>query len=154
MEKKCSKCKVTKPYEEFNKHSKRKDGLQDYCRSCTSWHLKHLYETTSYRESKLKRLSEVRKDLKQKVYEYLERNPCVDCGEKDIVVLDFDHVDPSEKAGTVYSILGNSTRWEPVFEEIKKCQVRCANCHRRRTAKQFRWNKMAGSPGIEPGKRT
>ena len=145
---------MTKQNQEFNKHSKRKDGLQDYCRSCTSWHLKHLYETTSYRESKLKRLSEVRKELREKVYKYLEENPCVDCGEKDIVVLDFDHIEPSKKAGTVYSILGNSTRWEPVLEEIKKCQVRCANCHRRRTAKQFGWRKLVGPPGIEPGKRT
>ena len=144
MEKNCSKCGVTKPLQEFNKHSKRKDGLQDYCRSCTSWYLKHLYDTTSYRESKLKRLSMVRQELRKKVYEYLSKNPCVDCGEADIVVLDFDHTNPKTKVGTVMSIVGNSTRWEPVLEEINKCQVRCSNCHRRKTAKQFGWYKMAG----------
>lgn len=154
MEKICTKCNLSKNSREFNKHSRRSDGLQAYCRSCTSRHLKGLYETTSYRSDKLKRLKEVRQEMRRKVYEYLKRNPCVDCGESDVVVLDFDHISPEDKLGSVMSIVGNSTRWEPVFDEIRKCEVRCSNCHRRKTAKQFGWYKLVGPPGIEPGNQT
>ena len=32
--KKCAKCGVTKPITEFNRHSRSKDGLQNWCRDC------------------------------------------------------------------------------------------------------------------------
>jgi hypothetical protein len=31
--------------------------------------------------------------------------------------------------------------WNRVSAEIDKCEVRCANCHRRKTVKQFKWFK-------------
>jgi hypothetical protein len=64
------------------------------------------------------------------VVEYLRSHPCVDCGEDDFVVLEFDHRDP---AGKVYNI--GSSLWnlslEVIKAEIDKCDVRCCNCHRR-----------------------
>lgn len=32
-----------------------------------------------------------------------------------------------------------SFSWDEILDEIKKCEVVCANCHRIRTAKQFNW---------------
>lgn len=67
------------------------------------------------------------------VHEYLLSHPCVDCGEADPVVLEFDHVRGVKKA-TVSSMIGGTYSTERLFEEIAKCDVRCANCHRRVTA--------------------
>ena len=70
------------------------------------------------------------------VTQYLLANPCVDCGETDPIVLEFDHRDPSEKLFSIGNSLGQTWRWQKIKAEIAKCDVRCANCHRRRTAKQ------------------
>ena len=87
---------------------------------------------------------------------YLSEHPCVDCGEQDLLVLDFDHRDPATKRLAIGSLL-RYARWSPLEAEIAKCDVRCANCHRRRTARQFGLAKdrpgtggSAGAPGIEP----
>jgi hypothetical protein len=33
-------------------------------------------------------------------------------------------------------------RWEVIAQEIAKCDVRCANCHRRRHAEEGRWFRV------------
>jgi hypothetical protein len=65
---------------------------------------------------------------------YLHEHPCVDCGETDVVVLEFDHRRDKTKAISVLLSLGHE--WDRIREEISKCEVRCANCHRRRTARE------------------
>jgi hypothetical protein len=65
--------------------------------------------------------------------EHLQSHGCVDCGETDPLVLEFDH--RGDKAFNICSVL-NERPWEAVLCEIEKCEVRCANCHRRRTARQ------------------
>lgn len=72
------------------------------------------------------------------VVEYLLTHPCVDCGEPDPVVLEFDHIDPETKTEAVCQLVTNRS-WERIKEEIDKCEVRCANCHRRKTHIQFGW---------------
>jgi hypothetical protein len=70
---------------------------------------------------------------------YLARNPCVDCGEKDIRVLEFDHLDPSTKHLPVAVLARGGFSLRRVIEEVSRCDVRCANCHRRRTHLQRGW---------------
>lgn len=77
---------------------------------------------------------------RRNLIEYLNQHPCIDCGETDIVVLEFDHREPSTKRAKIANILG-SWNWETVMIEIDKCDVRCANDHRRRTSEQFGWFK-------------
>jgi HNH endonuclease len=66
--------------------------------------------------------------------EYLGSTPCVDCGEADPVVLDFDHV--GTKRYGVVQLADRETSIASLEREIAECQVRCANCHRRRTIVQ------------------
>lgn len=69
--------------------------------------------------------------LRCKVYvsEYLLAHPCIECGESDIVVLECDH--RGDKLDGIGKIL-SAGRFNAMVEEIKKCDVRCANCHRRK----------------------
>jgi len=67
---------------------------------------------------------------------YLRSHPCVDCGEPDIIVLEFDHVGET-KTRSISVMLKHATSLATLQAEIAKCQVRCANCHRRRTAQQY-----------------
>jgi hypothetical protein len=67
---------------------------------------------------------------------YLIEHPCVDCGESDPEVLDFDHRDGDSKMKNVTDMLMHFA-WSKIEIEIAKCDVRCANCHRRKTNRQF-----------------
>jgi len=74
------------------------------------------------------------------VEDYLLTHPCVDCGSTDIVMLDFDHVDPSTKVkGGVAKMIHNRTSLETLRKEIEKCEVRCVRCHRLKTWDDNHW---------------
>ncbi len=71
--------------------------------------------------------------------DYCKSNSCVSCGEDDFVVLEFDHIDPKDKNSSVSDMVKNGYSWDSIKLELKRCQVLCANCHRRRTSEQFGW---------------
>lgn len=90
----------------------------------------------------------VRKKKRNFLQEVKEASGCMDCGEEDVVVLEFDHVNPEEKniklraSGTNSNSKGRSwlmLSWPELRVEVEKCEVVCANCHRRRTAKAQGW---------------
>lgn len=67
---------------------------------------------------------------------YLLEHPCVDCGEADVRVLDFDHRPGVKKLRNVTGLARSICSTAIISIEIDKCDVRCANCHRRRTAER------------------
>jgi len=78
------------------------------------------------------------------VFCFLARHPCVDCGEGDFRVLDFDHIDPNDKSeiGGVAQLLWRNCSLKRIKAEIEKCEIVCSNCHRIRTAERannVRW---------------
>lgn len=110
------------PYKDKNKRKEcnRKDYLKNKER---------YYENSEKRRGVLK--------LKKRAYvnEYLLTHPCVDCGETDIIVLEFDHV-RGEKYNNISNLVIQDRSFEKLKLEILKCDVRCANCHRRITHKR------------------
>jgi hypothetical protein len=69
------------------------------------------------------------------IREYKATHPCVDCGEADPIVLEFDHLPPSRKHWAP-STRGSLTKAQA---EVEKCEVVCANCHARRTYARGGW---------------
>lgn len=59
------------------------------------------------------------------------RGGCVECGERDVDVLDFDH--RADKRHTISAMPRGGYSVASIRAEIAKCEVRCGNCHRRRT---------------------
>ena len=70
-----------------------------------------------------------RKKLREMAVEY-KGGKCVFCGyAKDIVALDFHHLDESRKDFGL-SQRGLTRSWERIKQELDKCILVCANCHR------------------------
>ena len=57
---------------------------------------------------------------------------CVDCGESNPIVLDFDHVH-GDKSHNISDMVNGSYGISSIKEEIRKCEIRCSNCHRKKT---------------------
>ena len=73
--------------------------------------------------------------------EFMSGKGCLDCGENDIRVLELDHISPENKSFSVSQAVKLGYSWDEVLVEIEKCQILCANCHKRRTAQQYQWYK-------------
>lgn len=78
-----------------------------------------------------------REKIRGLILEYLQLHPCVVCGEDDPIVLEFDHIDQATKTKEISKYLSGHAGWDKVKDEIDKCRVLCANCHRRHTYKQL-----------------
>jgi len=91
--------------------------------------------------AKAKVLSKKAKDrARAYIKAHLEANPCVDCGEANTIVLEFDHIG---EAGSKQFNISDATRFgygmDKIIAEIAKCEVRCANCHRKKTYERGGW---------------
>lgn len=90
---------------------------------------KHYYKN---KESYKQRAKANTEKAKQFLYQLKESNPCADCGKfYPYYVMDFDHRDPSTKFKGVSQL--TSYGFKKMKEEISKCDLVCANCHRERT---------------------
>ena len=137
--KQCCRCGDIKSVEDFHKRSVNSDGRQGYCKECARKHYKAWQDQdpdrkNRHKEWKLKRKSENRQKLKL----FLESKKCIDCGINDWRVLEFDHVRGTKFAG-IADMIARGSSWEMILEEIDKCEVRCANCHRIVTAERGDW---------------
>jgi hypothetical protein len=132
--KRCAMCGETKPEDDFMWHRKAKGKRDAYCRPCRAD-----YKKAHYAANKQRYIDNANawnaKLLRKRVawlLDYFKTHPCVDCGETDPLVLEFDHL--RNKSFAISAGL-HYRNWSELLREIEKCEVRCANCHRRRTAR-------------------
>jgi hypothetical protein len=151
MEKKCYTCGEVKTKADFNKNKGRKDGLNSICRKCSKERSRLYYQEN--REHHLKqtkaRTKQQRLRCQRYVFDYLSKSKCVDCGLLgDPIALEFDH--QRDKKYTISYMVSNGLSIETIQEEIDKCEVRCANCHRHKTARDqnhFNYRLLKESSG-------
>ena len=134
----CARCHSEKPIEAFPIKDKTRGTRRSYCLPCCRDYGRQHYQRNkgAYLSRTRTRHARVRRDHRAFIFEYLSSHPCIGCGINDPVVLEFDHRDPANKTTEVGHLIHSASKIE-LQAEIAKCDVRCGNCHRRKTLLQF-----------------
>ena len=129
----CGRCQQTLPLSNFAWRRKTRGQRDNYCRACRAAYKREHYAAhrERYIAKALRRKQTVAAERSAYLVEFFRERPCIDCGETDPLVLEFDHL--RDKSFNIAHGLRDSN-WQAVLDEIAKCDVVCANCHRRRTA--------------------
>ena len=132
---KCYGCGAFKPAEDFAWRRRAIDQRDSFCRLCRAAYKRDHYAANRQRyiDQARERKQRARVERTRYLLAYFEDHPCVDCGETDPVVLEFDHL--RDKEFEITQALSDR-RWSLILMEIEKCEVVCANCHRRRTCER------------------
>lgn len=136
----CTKCGNEHPEEFFNWKSKKAGRRSTICKNCSRNYGNNYYGENATdmkanaRRSNIRRIeSNINNYLK-----YLQAHPCI-CGENDPVALDPDH--NGDKKYDISTMIRHGHCWGGILIELAKCTIRCANCHRKKTAKEQSWLK-------------
>jgi hypothetical protein len=127
----CSTCRRSLPLDAFNVRSASPDRRQAVCRECNAARSRRYYTENleKHRRAVAEQVARTRAKNLERIGAFLLEHPCVDCGEPDLRVLDFDHREGTEKAAEVMKLAKAAYSWTRVMDEIAKCDVRCRNCH-------------------------
>ena len=111
----CVKCGVEQCLDSFYTDKSADRGHRNKCKSCCN-----------------QEVSERMDNMREFLRSYKMKHGCADCGyNKHWVALDFDHLPEHDKRFNIAHRL--TAKMETMLEEIAKCEVVCANCHRIRT---------------------
>jgi hypothetical protein len=92
-----------------------------------------LYNRTHYDKNKkecIKRAADIKKEARRWWATFKASLSCQNCGFSHPVALDFHHLESHPDNQKLNVLVGNGMI-KAALEEIKKCAVLCANCHRR-----------------------
>lgn len=122
----CSQCHKLLSLDNYYKNGKERMYC---CKDCHKKNIKATYD-----------------DKVAKVNEYKSSHGCKRCGDTRFYILDFHHPDPNQKDFNISDKM--RAKFETILEEIEKCDVLCANCHRewhyRSTIEQLDYNAWLG----------
>lgn len=130
----CVKCRQDKPRDAF--HNSR-TGQFSYCAAC-----RRAYDRRYYAERGRAARRDRQRARRAKAQRWLdsmkEGAPCTDCTLSfPAWVMHWDHLPGFEKVGEIANLATRRTR-SVVLEELKKCELMCANCHVMRTVSRAR----------------
>lgn len=120
MNRRCTICQIKEP----------RNNTASYCKSCHNEYQKKYYKThpQSIDQAAKKRRASIRQLIIDK-----KNVPCMDCKVSyPSYVMDFDHVRGNKQFNLSTAAEKSKQR---VTEEMAKCDIICANCHRIRTWK-------------------
>jgi hypothetical protein len=120
-------CKEELSVEQFKKNSHHKDGLQSQCIEC-----QRQYRREHYLKNRAKYIFKTHEAKKARVLwfkDFKSNLACIKCGEDHPACIDFHHPEGGKK-GDVSKMVRCASQ-ERLLEEIDKCDVLCANCHRK-----------------------
>ncbi len=146
----CTKCSLEKDESDYFVKDKKTGRLHAQCKACykeirKAYYAEHyLKYGDAYKERAKLRRAKVKRNLQINLMAYLEDKACRICGESDIRTLEFDHLDSTTKRFGIATAITDGRKWSDVLEEIERCQILCANCHKKRTATQYGWFKAQG----------
>lgn len=111
----CTQCKCKLDWKFFSKGTgpNKKQGV---CKKCAAKRLKKAH---------------------MKLFTLLHGKKCIDCGTTDMRVLQFDHLPNKDKKK--FHIVSSQLTWrtdKEIWDEVSKCEIRCANCHMIKTSER------------------
>lgn len=125
--KKCVTCKNEKILTCFNRKQSSKDKLNSRCKECSIEYSKKHY--INNKEQLINRNYIVKKSYKETLNSVKEKFNCFNCDCNIGICLDFHHIDELSKHDNV-SYFAQCKSIQKIYNEILKCIVVCANCHR------------------------
>ena len=142
----CRGCERVLDVVYFSLKWKERDVRQTYCRHCARQVSRRYYVQASAKNVARVAVNNARYRARNRAFvrALLCRATCMDCGICDFAVLEFDDRDSVAKVADVSALMRQPVSQRVLEAELRKCDVVCANCHRRRTAQRGGWRKLAG----------
>jgi len=123
----CNKCGNDKPVDDFAWKNKNLQKRASNCKACQKIMKDCHYQEN--REAYIKKAARHRAAYAEWWKEFKATLSCEECGEDHPATIDFHHV--RDKEITLANAIHQGWGKKRVMEEVAKCKVLCANCHRK-----------------------
>ena len=146
----CSHCNT----EVENENVAYRSSKSVKCKTCAAAYMRAYFKARPDKAAKQRQRvtssKTARRAIGRAFVKWLKEQPCMDCGiQYPSYVMEVDHRDPQQKRQNVSKIGFNAPSGEALMEEVRKCDLVCANCHRERTH-QRGYRRLIPPEGIEP----
>jgi hypothetical protein len=140
--KRCTKCEENLSIDKFPIMNKKTGKISSMCLDCKREYDREYWKNNKEAKGEIKNEHAKKNRITKRKYiiELLKNSKCVDCGNSDWRVLEFDHRNRETKSFNIADAVSYSI--ENIQKEIDKCDIVCANCHNIRTIEQRGYYKF------------